>query len=101
MNWIADLIYLDVAPDGSSVKVTDGVIQYHQGKDVDLQAKIVKNNEKKIVFRWFIDAISTTQKTVRMTYIATLFKDTKKFTVFAKDGAYIEEHTARGSCARV
>jgi hypothetical protein len=99
MNWISKLIYINVAPDGSAVSVTDGTIQHYNGEKAEVQAKIMTNSENRLVFRWFVDAISTTQKTVRMTYIATLFRDTKKISIFAKDGAYIEEHLGRGVCA--
>ena len=99
MNWISKQIYIDIASDSSAVTVTDGTIQYYNGEKAEVQAKITKSSDDRLVFRWFVDAISTTQKTVRMTYIATFFRDTKKISIFAKDGAYIEEHIGRGVCA--
>jgi hypothetical protein len=99
-GWISEIMFLNISPDWTSVKLTDGLIQHYAGKDVVLDAKVVESTDKRFVFRWKLDA-RVQEQAIRMSYKATIFRDTMQISIFGNDGAYSGEDTGRGSCKEI
>jgi hypothetical protein len=67
--------------------------------DAPIPAKVTDDTAKKLVFSWSLKMKSSSSQLLKMSYRASYFRDTGKFTVRASPGgAYSNDFEGRGSC---
>lgn len=96
LNWIPERIIIAHNDGAGSAMVNDPIINNYIGKPVS--AKVTKNNDKIVAFRWRITVKDKTNQRATMTYQVSIKHDTGKISVTAKPAGYSNLFSSGGTC---